>query len=221
VQTLMLSGHDPQANLDEERRLFEAARREPAPLCLFYVNNPCIIMGRNNVLEQWVNQQAADADGVPVLRRFSGGGAVYHDLDVLNYSFIVPRVDLERQAGRIESTSLANKYIALFIGLLVRALTRLAPGFTAARLSDVNLNGRKVSGNAQRIAKEVVLHHGTLLTRCPLAEIERYLPLPPDRPGISHADFVTGLAEEGLATSVDRLRKTIYAEFQQVFSQGG
>ncbi len=217
MQVLALSGHDSQANLAEERRHFEAARQEPEPLCLFYINDPCIVAGRNNVLEQWVNLAAAAADGIPVLRRFSGGGAVYHDRDVLNYSFIVPRADVERLARDIESTTLANKYIAVFIGLMVCALERLAPGFTPARLSDVNLNGRKVSGNAQRIAREVVLHHGTLLVRCPLAEIERYLPIPPDRPGVGHAQFITGLAEEGLTPGLDKLRELIAAEFRRTF----
>lgn len=221
MQAIVLPGHDPEVNLAEERRLFEAARRDPSPLCLFYVNDPCIVVGRNNVLEQWVNVPAAEADGVPVLRRFSGGGAVYHDHDVLNYSFIVPRADLERQAHNIESTTLANKYIAVFIGILTRALTGLGPGFTPARLSDVNLNGRKVSGNAQRIAKEVVLHHGTLLMRCPLSQIERYLPIPPDRPGITHAEFITGLNDEGLDPGRDQLYSVISEQFYSTFGQPG
>ena len=217
MQPIVLPGSDPEANRAEELRLFEAARSTPAPLCLFYCNSPCVVVGRNNRLEQWVDVAACEHDAIPVLRRFSGGGAVFHNQDVLTYSFIAPRLQVDQLARQIGPTMLANKYIALFIGLLVRALGRVAPGFEPARTSDVNLNGLKVSGNAQRIASQLVLHHGTLMLRCPLSQIERYLPIPPDRPGVSHADFITGLSEQGVEASQAELREALAAEFFAVF----
>ena len=84
------------ANLAYEETLFNDARSWPRPLLLFYVNDPCVVLGRANATAQWVDAAACAVDGVPVLRRFSGGGTVYHDRDNLNYSFIVPRRWLDR-----------------------------------------------------------------------------------------------------------------------------
>lgn len=214
----LLTGNDPEQNLAEEQRLFNESRNDPRPRCLFYVNGPCVVMGRNNLEDQWANADLLEQDGIPLIRRFSGGGTVYVDLNVLNYSFIVPRANLDQLAAGIGPTTLANKYIAVFIEILLRALSRLGEGFTASRLSDISLNGRKVSGNAQRIGRRAVLHHGTLMLRSPLEAIERYLPVPPDRPDVSHADFITGLREQGLGHSMDELKQWLAAEFGRSLS---
>jgi lipoate---protein ligase len=189
-----LGGYDPAANLAYEERLFERLRACPAPAVLCYINGPCVVLGRGNEPEQWANLAAAAADGVPVLRRFSGGGAVYQDERVLNFSFILPKFLL----GERGVSGGPQTYIDMFRQLVIAALAETGGAFSPGGISDVLLNGRKVSGNAQRISKELVLHHGTLLLKCPLAEIERYLPIPPNRPGVAHATFITGLAEEGL-----------------------
>jgi lipoate---protein ligase len=192
-----LGGRDPQAHLAAEERLFEALRAEPAPHAMFYINAPCVILGRSNEAAVWANGAHAVADGVPVLRRFSGGGAVYQDERVLNYSFLLPKSLI---VGRGVNAS-PQGYIDLFRSMVIGALAPLGGAWTAGGISDILLNGRKVSGNAQRLSSTLVLHHGTLLLECPLAEIERYLPVPPNRPGVAHRGFVTGLREEGLALS--------------------
>jgi len=196
--------------------LFHDARAWPRPLLLFYVNSPCIVLGRANAETQWVDEAACAADGVPVLRRFSGGGTVYHDLDNLNYSFILPRKWLDRAVGAPG----IHAYIDCFRQLIIRALSPLSPGFTETGLSDISLQGRKVSGNAQRIASSVVLHHGTLMLRCPLDAIERYLPVPPNRPGVPHRDFVGGLRELGVAAGMPELQQSIAAEFVRTVGGG-
>jgi lipoate-protein ligase A len=205
------AGYDPQANLAYEEALFHDARGWPRPLLLFYVNEPCVVLGRANPEGEWVNVAACAADGVPVLRRFSGGGTVYHDRDNLNYSFILPRKLLDAavlQPG-------VHAYIAYFRQLIIRALSTASPGFTETGLSDISLKGHKVSGNAQRIASNIVLHHGTLMLRCPLDAIERYLPVPPNRPGVAHRGFVGGLHELGLQCSLDEVKQWISAEFRR------
>jgi lipoate-protein ligase A len=208
-----LAGHDGAANLADEEALFNALRTAPRPALLFYINDPCVVMGRSNAVPEWANLAALAADGVPLLRRFSGGGSVYHDRDNLNYSFIVPRplLDSLLPAGSAPGPA---AYIAYFRGLLIRALQRdELGGYSAGGVSDILLNGRKISGNAQRIASGLVLHHGTLMLRCPLTAIERYLPIPPNRPGVAHRGFVTGLHEEGRPHSMARLQEWIAAEF--------
>jgi lipoate-protein ligase A len=203
VLILERAGHDPQSNLDWEESVFRSLRLLPRPALLFYTNSPCLVLGRSNRPEQWANLEAAAADGLPVIRRFSGGGAVYHDLRNLNYSFILPRTLLGRLLGTGGTD--VGRYIDLFRGIVIEALSSSGPGYAATGVSDVSLNGLKVSGNAQRIAAEVVLHHGTVLLGCPLAEFERYLPIPPNRPGVAHSGFVTGLAEQGRAVSREQL----------------
>jgi len=206
-------GSDPTANLAYEETLFARLRGRPDCGLLFYVNSPCIVLGRGNKDEQWVDRQRAEADGLPVLRRFSGGGTVYHDRDNLNYSFIIPRDLLDRLSAAPPAATLVQRYIHFFRSIVVEALSGLNPGFSETGLSDISLNGLKVSGNAQRIASDLVLHHGTLMLRCPLAAIERYLPIPPNRPGIRHADFISGLAEQGVQVSMEELRNLIAESF--------
>ena len=196
VAVIRLPGHSVERNLAYEQRCFNDLRDAPRPICLFYVNAPCVVLGRNNPEALWVNTEACRRDNIPIMRRFSGGGTVYHDLDNLNFSFLVPRTQLD-QHPQLAGRSGPRAYIDFFRALIVEALSHGGPGYSATGISDVSLNGKKVSGNAQRIAASLVLHHGTIMQRCPLAAIERYLPVPPDRPGRPHREFVTGLVEEG------------------------
>lgn len=211
--TFHLSGTEPENNLAFEQAQFERSRDGFVACCLFYRNNPCIIMGRNNKPEDWVDTAIAEVEGIPVLRRISGGGAVYHDLDTLNYSFIAPKAVVDGLVALGPLSLSTSKYIDFFRKLVIRALSPLGADLAPARTSDINLNGRKISGNAQRIASRVILHHGTLLTRCPLGAYEKYLPVPPDRPGVAHREFVTGLHEEGLEANLGLLKAWLAAEF--------
>jgi len=221
AEVITLDGHDPLANLDFEERLFAAVKVRPRPVCLFYVNDPCVVVGRTNRLEDWVYADAVQADGIPLIRRFSGGGAVYHDRDCLNYSFLLPKSILEGLLGRrAEDAPSPSLYIGFFRELVIRALAKCGTHFSTTSVSDVNLDGFKISGNAQRISAKVVLHHGTVLLRCPLAAYERYLPIPPNRPGVPHAGFVNGLRELGCDVSMEQLRQHIAEVFVRT-SNGG
>ncbi len=231
IQVIRRAGHDPAANLAYEEELYDSLRpqRGPAdvapvpirPTLLFYVNSPCVVLGRSNKDEQWVDHSACAAAGVPVLRRFSGGGTVYHDLNNLNFSFIMARRQVEAAQAGIPGGPATTHFIEYFRGLALRALARLGPGFSASGLSDISLNGRKVSGSAMRLSGALVLHHATLMLRCDLAAIERYLPIPPNRPGVRHSDFVTGLEQEGLAVSPERAMQALEDELILTFRGNG
>jgi lipoate-protein ligase A len=212
LQVIHHAGYNIQKHLDYEQALFYKLRTAPSPACLFYVCDPCIVLGRNNRSEEWVDIEAARTDGVPVVQRFSGGGTVYLDRRVLNYSFIMPRMLLDKLSPPSASPATV-RYIDFFRGIVIRALNNVAEGFSASGTSDVIFHGRKVSGNAQRIASNLVLHHGTLMVKCPLAAIERYLLLPPDRPNVPHADFVTGLVEDGLDLPMATLKAELAREY--------
>jgi lipoate-protein ligase A len=205
---------DPAANLRFEEELFEEVRRSGQPTLLFYVNAPCVVLGRSNRVDEWAIPENLAADGVPLLRRFTGGGAVYHDLDNLNFSFILPRPLLAPQLAGMAGPAGPQQYIDFFRRLLIRALKRGGGGYSPGGVSDILLEGRKISGNAQRIAAGIVLHHGTLLLHCPLAAIERYLRIPPNRPGIPHRGFVGGLHDAGRRHSREQLEEWIAQELR-------
>jgi lipoate-protein ligase A len=197
-----LSDDDPEENLRVEEGFF--AHVHDIPFVLFYRHRPCVIMGRNNRVEQWVNQEAVRAAGIPLLRRITGGGTVYHDLDTFNYSFIFPR-------GLYESLRPPGEHIMdLFRRIVIESLAPAGLVLEPTRKSDLSLNGRKVSGNAARITSGEVLFHGTLLMRVDYEALERFLPIPPDREGgESHRAFVTSLEQEGFPHSAEELAALI------------
>lgn len=214
LRIINFAGNDPQQQLEFEEQLFRQVQTSQQPACLFYSSEPCIVLGRNNRAEEWVHTAHAAADDLPVLRRITGGGAVFLNRDVLNFSFTVPRSQLEAgcRAGGQMNGPMSARYIAFFRQLIICALQRGGGEFTASGTSDISLNGRKISGNAQRISARAALHHGTLLLRCPLAQFERYLLIPPDRPGVPHRQFVSGLAEQGYSQSPAQLQDWLAAE---------
>ena len=80
---------DPRINLALETFLLQELTVDE-PILLFYINEPSIIIGRNQNTIEEINQEYVDEKGIHVVRRLSGGGAVYHDDGNLNFSFIMP-----------------------------------------------------------------------------------------------------------------------------------
>ncbi len=140
---------DPQYNLAFEEYV-QTHRREGNYLILWQ-NRNAVIIGRNqNALEE-INREFVDAHGICVVRRNTGGGAVYHDLGNLNYSFITDAGDAEsRSAG-------------IFTQPIVAALKGLGLDAESSGRNDILVSGHKVSGTAQHLMKGRILHHGTLL----------------------------------------------------------
>src|SRR5699024_4482904 len=80
---------DPRINLAIEHYLLKELKADE-PILLFYINEPCIIIGRNQNTIEEINKEYVEANGIHVVRRLSGGGAVYQDLGNLSFSFIMP-----------------------------------------------------------------------------------------------------------------------------------
>lgn len=132
-------------------------------LLLFYVNTPAIIIGRNQNTIEEIDPDLVAARGVRVARRVSGGGAVYHDLGNLNFSFMTRDV-----SGRF------NRYDR-FNGPVVDVLRSLGVPAEIGGRNDILADGRKISGNAQFATHDRMFSHGTLLLDSDLDRISAVL----------------------------------------------
>ena len=130
---------------------------------LFYVNRPSIIIGKHQNTIEEIDADFVHQRGITVVRRISGGGAVYHDLGNLSFSFIT-RYTPQR----------FNNY-AEFTGPVVDALRELGIAAERTGRNDIVVDGRKVSGNAQVVRGERMFSHGTLLLDSNLDDVTRAL----------------------------------------------
>ncbi len=159
---------DPRINLAIEEHLLRNLESEE-DILLFYINEPSIIIGRNqNTLEE-INRDYVEAHGIHVVRRLSGGGAVYHDLGNLNFSFIM--------RGGKESLVDFKKFTAP----VVRALVEMGIPAELGGRNDIQVDGRKVSGNASYRVKAGTVCHGTLLFDADLSRLSEALNVKPDK----------------------------------------
>ncbi|NBD23817.1 lipoate--protein ligase [Paenibacillus glycinis] len=144
------NSHDPSWNLAlEEYALRNLAGEQD--FLLFYINEPSIIIGKNQNTAEEVNAEFVERNGIRVVRRLSGGGAVYHDLGNLNFSFIT----------RDDGKSFHN--FRKFTEPVVEALRKLGVDAELTGRNDLQVGERKISGNAQFASKGVMFSHGTLL----------------------------------------------------------
>lgn len=141
--------HDPRVNLAIEEFLLRNLSGEK-PILLFYINEPSVIIGRNqNTLEE-IDPAYIKQEGIHVVRRLSGGGAVFHDLGNLNFSFITAaREDLHN--------------FAKFTEPVIGALDRIGIQAELRGKSDIFIGDKKISGNAQYSTNSGMFSHGTLL----------------------------------------------------------
>lgn len=143
---------DPAINLAiEEYALKNLKIDHEDQYLLFYVNGPSIIIGRNQNSVEEINTDFVEKNNIKVIRRLSGGGAVYHDLQNLNYSFLA--VD--------EGDSFSN--FAKFTKPVIEALHKLGVNAELTGRNDITVEGRKISGNAQFTTNGRMFSHGTLM----------------------------------------------------------
>lgn len=154
--------YDASMNIALETYLVEN-KLVDEPILLFYINRPSIIIGRNQNTIEEVNQPYIDEHGIEVVRRMSGGGAVYHDLGNVSFCFI-------------KDDDGSFRDFAGFTRPVIEALHKL--GATEARLegrNDLLIDGKKFSGNAMYAKDGRMTAHGTLLFNSDLEEITNAL----------------------------------------------
>ncbi|WP_217585972.1 lipoate--protein ligase [Lentibacillus saliphilus] len=141
---------DPTINLALEEYVLENFGEEDTYL-LFYINKPSIIIGRNQNTVEEINTDYVDDNDIKVVRRLSGGGAVYHDEGNLNFSFIT----------KDDGESFHN--FEKFTKPVVEALNAVGVPAKLEGRNDILADGRKISGNAQFSKKGRMFSHGTLM----------------------------------------------------------
>jgi lipoate-protein ligase A len=187
---------DAAAGLALEEALVRAC--PPAPLLRIWQNPPCVVVGRAQRAEREADLAACAEAGIPVLRRASGGGAVYHDLGNLNITLAVPGWAPGLAAG--------------LASLLAGMLTRL--GVPAeARERGVFAGPVKVSGLASQLTRTASLAHATLLVTTPADRVLAFLrPAPPDpHPLDSHRSPVRPLSDLAGGFTVPAAREAVLA----------
>ncbi len=179
--------NSPSFNLALEETLLDQLPHDSEGFFFLWRNSPSVIIGRHqNTLEE-VNGQYLREHSIPVIRRETGGGAVYHDLGNLNFSFIV-NID-----GKSDTS----------FGLLLRpiadALKELGINADISGRNDLLVNGRKFSGSAQRKTEGKLLQHGTLMIAVDTEHISDILTGDPEKyrsKGIaSHRSRIVNLAD--------------------------
>lgn len=154
-----LDVHDAYMNMaiDEALCILRSEGRSPNTLRFYRWNPSAVSIGYFQLLEQEVNLQACHALGVDVIRRMTGGGAVYHSFEgEITYSLIVD------QRLPLIPTDILRSY-NFICGGVVMALKKLGIEAEFKPINDIVVNGKKISGNAQTRRRNVVVQHGTIL----------------------------------------------------------
>ena len=152
------ASRNPYYNLALEEYVFEQMDRSQSYFMLWQNDNTIVVGKYQNTAEE-VNREFAEAQGIRVARRLSGGGAVYHDQGNLNFTFIADKDDLDDFNFRI------------FTMPVLKALETLGVHAEFTGRNDLVLDGRKFSGNSQYMKKGRVLHHGCIMLDSDLEKV--------------------------------------------------
>ncbi len=200
----ILKTTDPHYNLAVEEYLFNTAEED---VFLLWQNYNTVVIGKNQNAYAEIDFNELKSKGVNLARRITGGGAVYHDLGNVNYSFISPNA---------KTSGIDFSYYATPI---INALKNLGLEVTLSGRNDlVTIGGKKISGNAQHRVQNRVLHHGTLLFSSDLEFLSKVLTVDSEKLKTkalkstrSRVENISSLIENKITTSefIDNLKTFI------------
>ena len=196
---VVMKSNDIRRNLATEQYLMNQKNFDE-PLLLFYIEKPCIIVGRNQNTYEEINQKYVEDHDITVTRRLSGGGGIYQDLGNLCFSFVVD-ADSE-QFGDFKS----------FTQPIVDALHQM--GATTAEVSgrnDMLVDGKKFSGNAMYTKNGKTFSHGTLSWDVDLDVLTQALNVP--------ADKIASKGIKSIRQRVTNLKGHVDPEYQNMSTQ--
>ena len=162
MQYLLNESTDPYYNMSFDEWCLEHSLSDDI---LFYLwrNRPSVIIGITQDPRTEVNLEFLRERGIDLVRRSTGGGAVYHDLQNLNYSFVGP-------ADKMDSADI--------VGGIAQTLRKLGVEAEVSGRNDIFVDGRKVSGYAKRVWKNRAIIHGTLMWDVDIDTLTRVLDTP-------------------------------------------
>lgn len=140
---------DPHFNMAFDQFCLEQLDMEE-PVFYLWRNRPSVIIGLNQNAFGEVNLSYLESHGISLARRVTGGGAVYHDLQNLNYSIVGRSSDLEKDYPG-------------YMNMIIEALRQMGVKAELSGRNDIMVGGRKVSGYAKRVWKDRLMVHGTLM----------------------------------------------------------
>ena len=146
--SIVLESNDPFLNLATEEYLLHNRNED---FIILSINDPAVIVGKHQVAHREVNTRFVEKNMIPVIRRISGGGTVYHDRGNLNFAFI-------RQSEPGKQVD-----FRLYLQPVINFLHSTGIEAIFEGKNDLTYKGLKISGNAEHVFRERVLHHGTLL----------------------------------------------------------
>ena len=150
---------DPVFNLALEERIFNTAGSD---VLLLYRNSPAVVVGRNQNPEAEADISFCRNNDIPVIKRISGGGTVYHDTGNINYSFITDTGD--------------NLLLdSDFLTPVIKVLEKLDIKAVQGKRKELLLGGKKISGTAAHVKRGKQMFHGTLLYDTDLSVLETAL----------------------------------------------
>lgn len=150
MKYIVNKSHNPFYNIALEAYAFRELRDEDE-LFILWINEPTIVIGKHQNAIEEINKTYTDEHGIHVVRRLSGGGAVYHDLNNLNYTIISNKAE----EGAFDFKTFSQPVIETLADLGVTA--------TFTGRNDLEIDGKKFCGNAQAYYKGRMMHHGCLL----------------------------------------------------------
>jgi lipoate-protein ligase A len=211
--------YDAAQNLAIEEAILHAKIKGFIPPTIrFWRNRRAVIVGYSQNVYAEVNLDVCAREGIQVVKRFSGGGTVYHDLGNLNYTIIIDAVD-----PLVRGLDIEKSYRVLCSGI-VQGLKNL--GFTSDEISIISpgsilIRGKKVSGSAQLRSRNVILHHGTLLVNSDLNVLKRVLAVYDEklRKNCSSAFSPTTKISDELGRKVDisEIKRMLIKGFEESF----
>lgn len=160
MKYLINTSTDPYYNMAFDQAVLEHGPDE----LVFYLwrNSPAVIIGRNQNAYAEVNLPFLEANGIALVRRITGGGAVYHDLGNLNYSIVGPTKCFADERP----------------GIIADALKAMGVPAELGGRNDIFVDGRKCSGYARRLWKDRTMIHGTLMFNVDLEQLVQALSVP-------------------------------------------
>ena len=185
---------DPYFNIATDEYIFKHLQED---CFMLWRNDNAIIVGKHQNTQAEINQEYVKEKGIHVVRRLSGGGAVYHDLGNLNFSFT--------RTGDNEQEMVDFKR---YTQPILQVLKNLGVQAEFSGRNDLLIEGKKFSGNAEHVFKNKVLHHGTLLFSSNMPDISGALKVNP----IKYKDRAVKSVPSRVTNIQDHLREKITVE---------